>query len=141
VPEISGHDLVREWKSAMQSVLSVATSAGGRSSELTEQLVAPMQRQLEIVQNVLDREQRIQRQLLTRVFGPFDAVFDLLEQSAAAVGKTAEALNQSARAMEQAAELMKVQADLMGRTLQTLREPAELAKAAAGLDRRSRKGR
>jgi ABC-type transporter Mla subunit MlaD len=100
-----------------------------------------MQRQLEIVQEVLDREQRLQRELFGRVFGPFDAVFDLLEQSVTAIGQQADALDESARAMEQAAELMKVQADLMARTLHTLREPAELAKAAAGLERRPRKRR
>jgi hypothetical protein len=99
-----------------------------------------MQRQLEIVQEALEREQRIQRELLSRVFGPFDAVFDLLEQSVSALGQQAAALNESARAMEQAAELMKVQADLMSRTIQTLRGAAELAKAAAGLDRRPASG-
>jgi hypothetical protein len=140
MPEIGGHDLVRDWQAAMHSVLRAATSSGGRS-ELAEQLLAPMQRQLEIVQEALDREQRIQRELFSRVFGPFDAAFDMLEQSVAAIGQQADALNASAHAMERAAELMKVQADLMAQTLQTLREPAELAKAAAGLERRPRKRR
>ncbi len=35
---------------------------------------------------------------------------------------------------------MKTQAELFDRTIGVLREPAELAKQAAGLDRRVRKG-
>lgn len=135
MPESGGHDLLREWQEAMQSVVSSAASAAGRST-LPRQLLTPMQRQLDLVQELFERERRLQHELLARTFAPFDAVFDLLEQSGAALRRQAEALNESARALEQAAGMMEVQADLFERTIQTLREPAEIAKAAAGLERR-----
>jgi hypothetical protein len=136
--ESGGHDLLKEWQKAMQSVVSSAASAAGRSA-LPRQLVTPMQRQLDLIQELFERERRFQQDLLARTFAPFDAVFDLLEQSGAALHRQAEALQESARALEQAAAMMEVQADLFERTIRTLREPAEIAKAATGVKRRARK--
>lgn len=130
--EPGGRDLLREWQDAMQSVFSAATSVAGRA-ELPRQLLAPMQRQLELVEELLERERRLQGELLGRAFAPFDAVFDLLEQSGAALHRQAEALSESARALEQAAGMIEVQAELFERAVHTLREPAELVKAAGGV--------
>jgi hypothetical protein len=55
MPEPGGHDLLREWQAAMQSVVSSAASAAG-GAELPHQLLAPMQRQLELVEEVFERE-------------------------------------------------------------------------------------
>jgi len=41
-----------EWQEAMQSIVSTARSAGGRS-ELPKQLLWPMQRQLEMLQEIV----------------------------------------------------------------------------------------
>ena len=64
----------------MDSVVASAVSAGGRA-ELPRQLLEPMQRQLELVQEVLERERRIQKQLAGHLLAPVDAIFDLLEQT------------------------------------------------------------
>ena len=138
MPESGGRDLLKEWQEAMQSVVSSAASAAGRSA-LPRQLITPMQRQLDLVQELFERERKFQRDLLARTFAPFDAVFDLLEQSGAALHRQAEALQESARALEQAAAMMEVQADLFERTIRTLREPAEIAKSVTGVKRRPRK--
>ena len=55
-------------------------------------LLAPLERQVNLLQGVVER-----------VLGPFDAVFDLLEQSGTAMHRQADALSESARALEQAA--------------------------------------
>lgn len=123
--DLGAHELVREWKAAMQALVSAA----GRS-EVPRALIAPMERQLELVQ-----------ELVERAFGPFDAVFDLLEESGAAMRRQAEALSESARALEQAAELMRVQAELFERTVRTVRQPAEMAKGIAGLEPRKPRAR
>jgi hypothetical protein len=106
---------------------------------LVRQLLAPMQRQLELLQEVVDRERRLQHEVVGRLLAPADAVFDLLEQSGAALHQQAEALEEAARALEQTAVLVKAQAELFERTVRVVREPAELAKAAAGLEPRRRK--
>ncbi|MDQ6810356.1 MAG: hypothetical protein M3Z95_00470, partial [Actinomycetota bacterium] len=102
-------------------------------------LLGAMQRQLELVQDVVDRERRLQRELAGRLSGPVDAVFDMLEETGETLRKQAEALEAAGRALEESAALMKRQAQLFERTIGTLRQPADLAKTAAGLDRRPRK--
>src|ERR1700722_3560816 len=119
----------------MDSVVASAAPVGGRA-ELPRQLLEPMQRQLELVQEVLERERRLQKQLASHLFAPVDAIFDLLEQSGLMLAKQAEALEAAGRALEESAGLVKSQAELLQRTIGALREPAELAKEAAGLDRR-----
>jgi hypothetical protein len=135
VPELSGRELLREWQQLMDSMIASATSVAGRS-ELPSQLLKPMQRQLELVQEVIEREHRLQSELMGRLVAPVDAVFDLLEESEAALRRQAEALGAAGRALEETAELMKAQSELFGRTIGALRQPAEFARAAAGLDPR-----
>jgi hypothetical protein len=122
----------------MDSVIASAASAGGRS-ELPRNLLGAMHRQLELVQEVIERERRLQRELAGSLIAPVDAVFDLLEETGATLRRQAEALEGAGRALEETAGLMKHQAELFERTIGTLRQPAELAKAAAGLERRSKK--
>ena len=126
MPEAGGLDLLREWQSAMQSVIP-------------KQLLGPLQRQAELIQDVLERERRVQREVLGHVFAPLDAVFDLLEQSGSTFRKQAEALEQAARALEETAVLMKAQAEIFERGVRAIREPADLARRAAGLEKRPKK--
>jgi hypothetical protein len=121
----------------MDSVVATAASVAGRS-ELPRQLLEPMQRQLELVQEVIERERRLQMQLTDRLVAPLDAVFDLLEESGATLRRQAEALEAAGGALEETARLMKSNAELFERTIGTLRQPTELAKTAAALGRRPR---
>lgn len=91
---------------------------------------------LELVQEVIERERRLQSDLAGRLLAPVDAVFDLLEESGATLRRQAEALEAAGRALEETAALMKRQAELFEQTIVTLRQPAEVAKAAAGLEPR-----
>jgi len=128
-------DLLREWQAAMRSLASSATG----HAELPRQLLAPLQRQAELVQEVLERERRLQREVVSRLLGPADAIFDLLEQSGAAMRQQAEALEEAGRALQETAALVKAQAELFERTVRLAREPTELAKAAAGVESRGHK--
>jgi methyl-accepting chemotaxis protein len=121
-----GLDLLREWQSAMTSVIP-------------KQLLGPIKRQTDLIGDVLERERRLQRELLGYVFAPIDGIFDLLEQSAATIRQQAEAIEQAARALEDTAVLMKAQAELFERGVKTAREPADVARRVAGLEKRAAK--
>ena len=138
MPELSGRELLDEWRKLMDSAVSSAASVGGRA-ELPRQVLEPMQRQLELMLEVVERERTIQKQLAGRLLAPVDAIFDLLEESGLMLRRQAEALEAAGRALEETAGLVKSQAELFERTIGALREPAERARAAAGLDRRVRK--
>jgi hypothetical protein len=64
----------------MDSFVASAASVAGRS-EVPRQLLEPMPRQLELVEEVNERERRRQRELAGQLVAPVEAVFDLLEQS------------------------------------------------------------
>jgi phage gpG-like protein len=146
VPELSGRDLLNEWQRVMQAMVGSAASVAGQAgkagkAEIPAQLLEPMQRQLELVQELIERERRLQREVASRLAAPVDAVFDLLEESAETLTKQAEALAAAGRALEDSADLVRTQAELFERTVAVLRQPTELAKTAAGVERRPRKGR
>jgi len=117
---------------------SVISSAAGRS-EVPRDLLGVMQRQLELVSEVVERERRMQGELAGRLLAPVDAAFDLLAETGAALRAQAETLEAAGRALEETAGLMKRQAELFERTVGALRQPAEFARAATGAKRPARK--
>lgn len=102
--------------------------------DIPRHLLEPMQRQLELLERLVEREQRLQRDITGQLVAPFDAVFDLLEESGATLARQADAMRSAGRALEEAAGLMKQQAALFERTIHTLRGPVELVKAVATRD-------
>lgn len=121
----------------MNSVVESAASVAGRG-EVPQKLLEAMQHQLKLVEAVIEREKDLQRDLAARLAAPVDAVFDLLEESGATLRRQAEALEAAGRALEETATLMKRQAELFEGTIAKLREPTELARTVAGLERRDR---
>src|SRR5688500_20395531 len=99
-----GKDILREWQDAMQSIASAARGAAGRS-ELPKALLTPMQRQLELLQEVVERERNLQAEVFGHLLDPIDAVFDLLEESGNTFRAQADALAEASAALEQTARL------------------------------------
>jgi hypothetical protein len=139
MPELSGQELLGEWRKVMDSLISSAASVGG-GTEITRQLLEMMQRQLEVVQEVIERERRLQKRLAGVALAPMDAIFDLLQAHGVTLRAQAEALQTAGRALEETAGLVKNQAELFERTIAALREPAERAKSVAGIPRRESEG-
>jgi uncharacterized protein YukE len=119
---------------------AVAASLGsiGDRVEAPRQLLETMQRQLELVQDLIARERKLQKQATHQLLAPIDAVFDLLETSGATLRKQAEALETAGQALEESARLVKDQAALFERAIGTLREPSDRARAVIGLEPRVR---
>lgn len=138
MPELGGRELLHEWQKLMESILGSAATLAGRP-DLPRQLLEQLQRQLELVQELVEHERHLQHELADQLLAPLDAVFDLLEESGAMLRRQAEALSASGRALEDAAVLMKSQADVFERTIGALRHPLELARSTAGLGRPRRR--
>lgn len=135
MPDLSGRDLLSEWRKLMDSLLESAAAMGTRS-DLGRQLIEPMQRQLELVAEIVERERRLQRQVASRLLAPVDAVLDLLQESGEMLRRQAEALDAAGRALEESAAVVKAQAELLQRTIGLMREPSRLAREVAGVERR-----
>ncbi len=137
MPEPGGHELLNDWRRLIESLAGAASSAAGRS-QIPRELVRLSQRQVELLQEVIERERRLQGELATAASAPLDAVFDLLGEAGQTLRLQAEALESAGRALEETAGLMKRQAERFERTVAALRQPADLVKAAAGAGRRRR---
>jgi hypothetical protein len=141
VPDLSGRELLSEWRKVMDSVIASAASAAGRS-ELPGEVLRATQRQLELVQEIIDAEQRLQGNLVGSLLAPVEAVFDVLEETGATLRMQAETMEAAGRALQETAGLMKGQAELFERLIATLRQPTSMARAAAeGARRPSGRGR
>jgi len=132
-----GRDLLHDWQDAMQSIVSAAKGAAG-GSELPKAMLAPMQRQLELVQEVVERERKLQGEVFGHLLDPIDAVFDLLEESGKTFRAQADALEEASAALGQTAKLMQTQAEIYEGTIKALREPADLARRVAGAKPKSK---
>jgi hypothetical protein len=130
MPELNGRELLSEWRRVMDSMVGNATSAAGRS-QLPAELLRASRRQLELLQTIVESEQRVQGSLLGGILAPLDGFFDLLEETGSTLRRQAEALDAAGRAMQETAALLKTQAELFERGVKTIRQPTVLARAAA----------
>jgi ABC-type transporter Mla subunit MlaD len=96
------------------------------------ELLSEIRRLAGTLQELVERERRLQRDVADRLLAPIDAIFDLLGQSAAMLQQQADALASAGRALEDAARVMRHQAQLFDQTVGALHEPVQLMKAAAG---------
>jgi hypothetical protein len=120
----------------MESIVSSAAAAAGRS-EIAGDVVRASQRQLELLQEVVDSQQRLQGNVLNGLLAPVEAVFDLLQESGATLRKQAESMESAGRALQDTSALMKQQAELFERMIAMLRQPTDLARSATKGARRA----
>lgn len=133
MPELSGRELVHEWRKLMDAMVHAVESVAGRP-EVPRQIVEPMQRQLELVQDLLERERRLQAEVAERLLAPTNLAFDLLAQSGATMRRQAEALQAAGDALRETAALMTSQAELFERTIGRMRAPADAARSVLGVE-------
>ncbi len=133
--DLSGRELLSEWRQVMESVVSSAAAAAGRS-ELPGDLLRASQRQLELVQEIVESE-RLHGNVVDMLLGPAEAVLDVLAESGTTLRRQAEAMESAGRALQESGTLMKQQAELFESLIGLLRQPTELARSATRAKRRS----
>lgn len=119
-------DLLHAW----QDVIRRLQGAVGEP-ELVKQLLGPLQRQAELLEQALQRQLDFEREVLGRISAPITGALDILDQTTAAMRAQADAFNAAAASFKTAAELMDVQAGLMETAGQSLRDPLGAIKGAA----------
>jgi hypothetical protein len=130
MPERKPADLVREWQEAMLSMASAAASAAGGSGA-ARQLLAPIQRQAELVEQALEQQRKLQADFVDLAFRPLEEILGVFEQSSAMMRDQAEALAQAAAAFERTAGLIAMQAQLFETATQAIRRPTDIVKSTA----------
>jgi hypothetical protein len=96
-------------------------AVGGRD------LLGPLQRQAELVEQVLRRQVELEQELVRRAIAPAQATVEALDNAPAALRAQATAFRAAATSFSQAAELLDLQAAAVEQTLAALRAPVDLA--------------
>lgn len=116
-------DLLRAWESAIRELGGVASALVHGSTEVGGQLTAPLQRQAELLEQIMQRQLELERELIAAMTAPARTVLDLSAQTAEAMTEQARAFRSASQALGQAAELLERQAELFRTAVGTLRDP------------------
>jgi hypothetical protein len=122
-------DLVRVWQEIAQRLESAAEPLG--RSDLGRLMLSAVQRQQELLEQALDQQAILRRDVVARLFAPFDVLLDVLDQSSSAARAQAKALEAAAVSLRQAGELFERQASLLEQATAALREPLDLVRSVA----------
>jgi ABC-type transporter Mla subunit MlaD len=121
-------DLLNAWQEAIRQLGRATASLTGAP----DQLVGPLRRQGELLEQTLRRQADFEKELVSRLVAPVSTVIDALEQTSSAMRTQAEAFSAASKAFQQASDLVALQASLIERTTQSLRAPAELVRSVRG---------
>jgi hypothetical protein len=91
-----------------------------------------------MLQEVVDSERRLQGSIVDGLLAPAQAAFDLLQESSATLARQAETMDSAGRALQDTAALVRQQAELLEKLVSVLRQPTDIARAAARSSRREK---
>lgn len=130
-------DLLPGWQEAIRQLRDGAAAVTGPSAELVKPLLAPLQRQAELLEEAVRNQVDFDRQLVSRLLTPYNVAVEALEQTSAAMRAQAKAFDAAASSFEQASKLLDVQATLVDTAARSLRDPIEFLRSAAPPDERA----
>ena len=124
-------DLLPSWQEAIRQLRGGAAAVTGPSAELVRPLLAPLQRQAELLEEAVRHQVDFEQQLVGRLLAPYNVAVEALEQTSSAMRAQAVAFEAAAASFSQAAKLMSVQAGLVDTAARSLRDPIEFLNSAA----------
>ncbi|MGA2926166.1 MAG: hypothetical protein ABSG43_09255 [Solirubrobacteraceae bacterium] len=127
-------DLLRAWQSAIRDVGGAAASLASGPAAKAGDLLRPLQRQGEALQQVLERQFDFERELVGRAVAPLRAALELVDQATGTFRAQATSFRAASRTFGQLADLMDQQADLLERAGATMRDPLAAFRSTQDLD-------
>jgi ABC-type transporter Mla subunit MlaD len=118
-------DLFTAWQDAFAQLWNAAEAGTGPPAEAMRPLLAPLQRQTELLQEAIGRQAAFESQLVGRLLSPFNGALDALEQTSTAMRAQAKAFDAAATSFSQASKLLAQQADFVDAAARSLRDPID----------------
>ncbi len=125
-------DLLRAWQSAIRDLGGTAASLASGPAGVAGDLLRPLQRQAELLQQVLERQLEFERELASRAFAPLRATMELVDQATGTLHSEATSFRAASKIFGQLAELMDQQADLLERAGAAMRDPLATFRSTGG---------
>lgn len=130
MPDI--RDPVRAWRDAADQLRGLAASLADQAGHGPRDVLGPLQRQTEVIEQLLRRQVEIEQELARRALAPAVAISEALEKAPDAMRAQAAAFRAAATSFDQAADLLEVQATAVEQSIKALKAPAELARRGLG---------
>src|SRR3954452_17881909 len=121
-----GPDILGAWRDLTKQITGLAGSVAGQAAGPGRDLLGPLQRQAELIEQVLRRQIELEQELVRRAVAPAQAVADALESAPDARRGQATAFRPAAPSSTQAAALLDAQPLALEQTLASLRLPKRL---------------
>jgi hypothetical protein len=125
-------DLLNACGDAIRDLGGAAASLASGPAGLTIDLLRPMQRQAELLEQVLQRQLEFERELVGRAVAPARAALELVEQATGTFRAQAAAFRAASAVFGQLADLMEQQAELVERTGAAIRDPVAALRSTRG---------
>ena len=122
-------DLLRAWQNAIRDISGAAGSLASGSAGIAGDLPRRLQRQGELLQQVLQRQLEFERDLISRAVAPLRASLNLVDQASGTFHEQAASFRGASKTFAQLADVMEQQARLLDRACATLRDPAAVFKS------------
>lgn len=122
-------DLLPTWQEAIRQLRGGAAAVTGPSAELVRPLLAPLQRQAELLEEAVRSQVDFEKQLVGRLLTPYNVALQALEETSTAMRAQSQALEAAATSFSQASRLLAVQANLVDTAAKSLRDPIEFLRA------------
>jgi hypothetical protein len=123
-------DLIGAWRETTHQLRGLADSVAGQAGHVP-QLLPPLQRQADVIEQMLRRQLVLEQDLLRRAVAPAQATAAALERTPEAIRAQAAAFRTAAAAFGQAADLLDVQAAAIEQTVAALTAPIHAARHLA----------
>ena len=110
-------------RACQDAIRDVAGTAGSLPAEVAGQLLAPVQRQAELLEKVVQRQLEFEHELVEHALAPARAALDLVDQATAAMRAQAKASRLASDSMRQVADLLDQQVELLEGAIGIVRDP------------------
>jgi len=124
-------DLLRAWQNAIRDLGGVAGSVAAASAGIAGDLPLRLQRQAELLQQMLQRQLDFERELVRRAVAPLRTSLDLVDQATGNFHEQAATFRGASKTFAQLADVMEQQARLLDRASATLRDPAAVFRSTS----------
>jgi hypothetical protein len=125
-------DLLSAWREATHQLRGLAGSVAGQAGSVPVALLAPLQRQADLIEQMLRRQLELEQELLKRAVAPAQATADALGHAPEAMRAQAAAFRAAAASFTQVADLLDVEAAAVDQTLSILKTPVQAAQWGLG---------
>lgn len=125
-------DLVSAWREAAGQLQGLAASIAGQAGDGARDVLGPLQRQTEVIEQLLRRQIEVEQELVRRALAPAQATADALDKAPDALRMQATAFRAAAASFNQAADLLEVQAGAIEQAISALKLPVHFAQRGLG---------